>query len=121
MESSILVNLLAASNKDIDNQKLMDYLSNNLNKDDVHEIEKLMADSELINDAIEGLQKIKQEDAELFTEKINADLKKQLAKKRSRRTKRQFKDRVWIYVAAVLILLIIIVTYMVMKLHLSNL
>jgi alkylhydroperoxidase/carboxymuconolactone decarboxylase family protein YurZ len=120
MEINKLVNILAASNKDIDNQKLMAYLSNTLNRDEVHELEKLMADSGLINDAIEGLQKIKQEDAELFTEKLNADLKKQLAKKRSRRNKRHFKDKAWIYVAAVLILLIILVTYIMMKIHLSS-
>lgn len=120
MENNKLVDILAASNKDIDNQKLMAYLSNNLSGDDRHEIEKLMASSELVNDAVEGLQQIKQEDAVLFAEKLNSDLKKQLAKKKSRRSKRQFKDKLWIYVAVVLILLIIIVTYIVMKMHLSN-
>ncbi len=120
MENSKLVNILADSNKDIDNQKLMDYLSNKLSRDDSHDLEKQMADSGLMNDAVEGLQQLKHEDALLFANQLNAELKKQLAKKKYRRTKRQFKDKAWIYFAAVLILLIIIVTYMVMKMHLSS-
>ncbi|MEO7801205.1 MAG: hypothetical protein ABIR81_04360 [Ginsengibacter sp.] len=120
MENSKLVSILASSNKDIDNQKLMAYLSDNISKDDMHEIEKMMADSELVNDAVEGLQRFKQEDPVSSTAQLNADLKKQLLKKRLKKNKRQFKDKTWIYVAIILILLIVFATYMVMKMHLST-
>ena len=35
-----LLNILSGSNKDIDNQKLMDYISNKLSAEQKHEFEK---------------------------------------------------------------------------------
>ena len=57
--SKDLLNILANSNKDIDNQKLMDYLSGKLSQQEQHEIEKEMAGNELVNDAVEGLENAK--------------------------------------------------------------
>ena len=57
--SDELLNILSNSNKDIDNQKLMDYLSDKLSQEEKHEFEKSMVDSEMLNDAIEGLEKFK--------------------------------------------------------------
>ncbi len=37
-----LLNILANSNKDIDNQKLMDYLNGKLSDDEKHELEKVL-------------------------------------------------------------------------------
>ena len=54
-----LLNILSNSNKDIDNQKLMDYLSGKLSADEKHDFEKALVDSEMMNDAVEGLEKIK--------------------------------------------------------------
>ena len=54
-----LLNILSNSNKDIDNQKLMDYLSGKLSEGEKHEIEKEMMDSEMMNDVLEGLEKFK--------------------------------------------------------------
>ena len=42
-----LLNILSNSNKDIDNQQLMDYLSGKLSDEQMHEIERSMADSAL--------------------------------------------------------------------------
>ncbi len=118
MENSELINILSGSNKDIDNQKLMDYLSNRLSKDDAHDIEKQIADAGIINDAVEGLQHFKKDNALLFATQLNAELKKQLSKKKFRKNKRQFKDKVWIYFAVILIILIIVITYFIARLHL---
>ena len=52
-----LKDILSNSNKDIDNQRLMSYLKEQLNKAESHDVEKAMADDAFINDAIEGLQK----------------------------------------------------------------
>jgi len=62
-----LLNILSNSNKDIDNQQLMDYLSGHLSPEQLHEVERSMADSEFMNDAVEGLQNIpnKKRSAEL--------------------------------------------------------
>ena len=63
--SDDLKDILFNSNKDIDNQQLMDYLSNQLSKGQTHEVESSMAEDPFLNDAVEGLQKIEP------TEKIN--------------------------------------------------
>ena len=53
-----LKDILSNSNKDIDNQLLLAYLSDELSKSNTHEVEKTMADDPFMNDAIEGLQQI---------------------------------------------------------------
>ena len=53
---SDLLNILSNSNKDIDNQKLMDYLAGKLSAQEKHDFEKQMAESAMVNDAVEGLQ-----------------------------------------------------------------
>jgi hypothetical protein len=54
-----LLNILSNSNKDIDNQKLMDYVSGKLSAEEKHEFEKTLVDSEILNDAVEGLEGFK--------------------------------------------------------------
>ena len=116
-----LKNILSNSNKDIDNQKLMDYLSGKLSPEERHEIEKQMADSDLVNDAVEGLEEIKnKKDISLYVEQLNADLHKQLDKKKKRKEKRKLKDQPWLYLVIVLLLLLIIISFIVIKRYLDS-
>lgn len=117
--SDELLNILNHSNKDIDNQKIMDYLSNKLSAEEKHLLEEEMLDSELMNDAVEGLNEFKNKNnAALFAEELNRQLKKQLKKKNQRREKRRLKDMSWLYFLIAMILLIIIVSYFAIK-HLT--
>ena len=43
-----LLKILSDSNKDIDNQQLMDYLSGKLSARESHEVEKMMADKDYL-------------------------------------------------------------------------
>ena len=116
-----LLNILSNSNKDIDNQKLMDYLSGKLSGEEKHEIEKQMADSDFMNDAVEGLEDVKnKKDLSLFVEQLNTNLHKQLDKKKKRKQKRALKDQPWLYLAIVFLLLLIIICFIVIKKHLDN-
>jgi anti-sigma factor RsiW len=116
-----LYNILSNSNKDIDNQKLMDYLSGKLSAEDKHEIERQMADSELVNDAVEGLEEIKnKKDISVYVEQLNSDLHKQLDKKKKRKLKRTLKDEPWLYLAIVLLLLLIVICFVAIKRHLDS-
>jgi len=111
-----LLKILSQSNKDIDNQKLMDYLHGKLSAGDSHELEKMMADDELFNDAVEGLQNIRnKKDIQTYVEQMNRDLQKSLTKKRRRREKRRWKDNPWGYVAVLVIILACIAGYYVIK------
>lgn len=119
--SDELKNILNNSNKDIDNQKLMDYLSQQLSKQDSHELEKMMADDEFINDAVEGLEQFSSKKSmTISVEQLNRDLQKQLAKKKSRKEKRILKDQPWIYYTIIILLALIVIGYLVIKKRTEN-
>ncbi len=116
-----LLNILSNSNKDIDNQKLMDYLSDKLSSEEKHEFEKALIDSDLMNDAVEGLQKFKnKKELTLFAEQLNNNLKKQIEKKKSHKERRLIKDMPWLYFTVILIIIIILVSFFVIWKHLSS-
>lgn len=117
-----LLKILSDSNKDIDNQKLMDYLAGQLSDKEIHEVEKWMADSEFANDAVEGLQEIKnKKNLETLVEQLNSDLHKKLRQKKTRKDKRKLKELSWIYFAIVLILLLVSIAWFVIhKLHTAH-
>ena len=111
-----LLNILSNSNKDIDNQQLMDYLSGKLSAEDTHAIEKLMADSEFMNDAVEGLETIpNKKDIQVYVDELNATLQKSLQKKKQRRLKRRLREGPWGYFAILLIILLCIAAYLIVR------
>ncbi len=114
--SDELKDILSNSNKDIDNQQLMDYLSRQLSGQDIHDLEKMMADDEFVNDAVEGLQQFdNKKDLTAYVQQLNDDLKKQLEKKKARKDKRKLENFPWIHFAVVLLLLLCIIAYVVIK------
>jgi uncharacterized membrane protein len=115
-----LLNILSNSNKDIDNQKLMDYLSDKLSGDEKHEFEKALVDSEMMSDEVEVLEKFKNKNVGALVEQLNNNLKKQLEKKKAKKLKRQIKDLPWLYLFIVLVLLIILIGFFIIKKHLES-
>ena len=111
-----LKDILSNSNKDIDNQKLLDYLMNQLSKKETHELERDMAADEFLNDAVEGLQKLNnKKDVQAYVEQLNRDLQKQTAKNKKRKEKRKLKDQPYLYLTIILILLLMVVCFIVIK------
>ncbi len=111
-----LLNILSNSNKDIDNQQLMDYLSGKLTGEELHEVERSMADNEFLNDAVEGLQSFgNKKDLAVYVDELNASMQKNLEKKKQRRLKRRLKDEPWGLLAIVLIILLCIAGYWVVR------
>jgi len=107
-----LLNILSNSNKDIDNQQLMDYLNGKLSGEEKHAVEQSMADNDFINDAMEGLQGFEnKKDLSGYVEQLNAALRKNLQKKKLRREKRRLKEYPWTYIAIILILSLCIAAY----------
>jgi hypothetical protein len=119
--SDDLLNILSNSNKDIDNQKLMDYLSDKLSPKEKHEFEEKMADSEMLNDVVEGLEKLKtRKDISTLVEQLNANLKKQLEKKKAKKLKREIKNLSWLYFSIILIIIIVLIGFFIIKRHLEQ-
>jgi hypothetical protein len=117
--SKDLLNILTNSNKDIDNQKLMDYVSGKLSGMEKHEIEKSIIDSEFLNDAVEGLGNIQdKQKLQEYIEHLNKGLQNHLEKKKMRREKRRIKEYPWIYFTIALILLLCVIGYFVIRQYL---
>lgn len=103
-------------NKDIEQEKLLDYLNRNMSDEAQHEFEKKMSDDEFMFDAVEGLEEVKdKKQLELLVHQLNNELKKQVDKKKQRKEKRRIKEQPWVYFTIVLLLLLIIVAYLVIK------
>ena len=114
--SDDIKNILNNSNKDIDNQKLMDYLSKQSSKQDTHDLEKMMADDEFINDAVEGLEQFNNvSKLPLSVEQLNRELQKHISKKKEHKEKRKIKDQPWVYFTIILLLILTIVCYVIIK------
>ena len=116
-----LLNILSNSNKDIDNQQLMDYLNGQLSGDALHEVEKSMADNEFLNDAVEGLQGLEgKTNMQSYVDELNAAMQKSLTKKKARRLRRRLKDQNWTLLAIILVIVLCVLGYLVIKLLLRH-
>lgn len=110
-----LLNILSGSNKDIDNQKLMDYLSGKLSAEQKHDVEKLMADNPFISEALEGLQHAGADKTSLAVEHLNRQLRSHLQQRKRKREKAKSPVMLWTYVAVVVILMIAVIVYFVIR------
>lgn len=114
--SDDLKDILSNLNKDIEQEKLLDYLNKKLSAADAHEVEKQMADDAFMNDAVEGLEQFKnKKNLTLLVEQLNNDLKKQTAKKKLKKEKRKLRDQPWLYFTLVLLLLLVVIGYVLVK------
>ena len=108
-----LLNILSNSNKDIDNQQLMDYLAGKLSDEERHKVEMQLADNDFINDALAGLENVKDpKDINFFVDQLNRDLHKKLLQKQKRKQKRKLLQQRWVYAAVVIILALLIATWL---------
>ena len=115
-----LKNILSENNKDIEQEKLLDYLNKNLPAAEAHEVEKQMANDEFMNDAVEGLENFKdKKDVLLLVQQLNEDLKKQTQKKKQKKEKRKLKEQPWLYFTIILILLLAIIGYVIIKKYMA--
>ena len=114
--SDDLKDILSNLNKEIEQDKLLDYLNKKLPASEAHEVEKQMADDDFMNDAVEGLENFKnKKDLTLVVDQLNRDLKKQLDKKKKHKEKRKLQQQPWLYFTIVLLLILIVICYVLLK------
>ena len=112
--SEKLKDILSNLSTEVDQETLLKYLEGKLSDEQRHEVEKKMMNTNFNDDAMEGLQEIKnKEKISSLVEQLNHDLHKKLEKKKKKREKFRFKDQPWIYIAIVIILLLIVLSYIV--------
>ncbi len=118
--SDELKNILSGLNKEIEQEKLLDYLHKKLSAPEAHEVEKQMANDEFMNDAVEGLENFKnKKNLSLYVEQLNHGLKKQLDKKKKRKEKRKLREQPWLYFSIGLLLVLIVIGYVLVRKYLG--
>ena len=109
-----LKDILSHLSTEVDQETLLKYLEGRLSEEQKHEVEKKMLATEFSDDAMEGLQEIKnKKDLSSLVEQLNRDLHKKLEKKKQRREKFRIKDQPWLYITIVIILLLLVVSFVV--------
>lgn len=103
---------------DINDEELKKYLSGNISDEERHAIEKKMADSPFVNDAVEGLQQFtSRQKLDEYVNHLNKDLHQYIAAKKELKEKRRIKNLSWIIVAVIIILLLCILAYIVVRMQ----
>jgi hypothetical protein len=119
--SDNLKDILSNLNKDIEQDKLLDYLNKNLPAAEAHEVEKQMAGDEFMNDAVEGLEHFKnKKNISLLVDQLNSDLKKHTAKKKKKKEKRKLRDQPWLYISIIILLLLVVISFILIRKYLSE-
>lgn len=114
--SDELKNILTNLNKDIRQDKLLEYLSRNLSEQETHDLEMQMNDDAFMSDAAEGLKELHEaQKLPLMVQQLNAGLKKQLEKNKKRRSRRLLSNEGWVYFSIILILLLGVIAFVVIK------
>jgi len=108
-----LLNILLNSNKDIDNQQLMDYLAGKLSEEEKHAVEMQLAENDFMSDAVEGLEIVKNKrDINVFVDQLNRDLHKKLFRKKSKKQRRKAVQQRWTFAAIILILALLVAAWL---------
>jgi hypothetical protein len=112
-----LTNILQ-DDDELNEEQLKKYLSGNISDEERQEVEKKMADSPFMNDALEGLQKFSS-DKKLddYVDHLNKDLHQYLEGKKEIKEKRKIKELSWIIIAVVIILLLCLLGYIVIRMQ----
>jgi hypothetical protein len=94
-------------------EELIRYLQGNASEEERFAIEKQMADSDFVNEAVEGLQDFK-DPARVreYVLQLNKQLQKQTAKKIKRKNKRKLKEQNWLVIAVLAILFLCVAGYL---------
>ena len=111
-----LKDILSHLSTEIDQETLLLYLQGKLSEEKKHEVEKKLLENEFANDAMEGLQEIRdKQQISFMVDMLNRDLKKKTAKKNQRRAKMKLPDQSWIYISIVILILLIVISYIVVQ------
>ena len=103
---------------EVNEAALRKYLSGNLDDEELHAVEKQMAGSSFIDDAVEGLQSFSsQKKLDEYVSQLNKNLNQQLDIKKQRKEKRKITEMPWIIVAVITILLLCVLAFVVIKMQ----
>lgn len=106
---------ILAGQSSLDPQKLLDYLEGKLSDADKHAVEAMLADSAFMDDAMEGLDQVKdKQKIAAILQELNGQLRKQ-AQSRNRLRSRPAGFPGWLLFSVVTIVLLIVLAFIIYK------
>ena len=103
-------------NEDTLNEDLLiNYLKGNLSGTELQSVEQQIAESEFVNDAVEGLKNLAS-DKKLneYVKQLNNHLHQHLENKKQQKEKRKIKELSWIILAVCIILILCVLAFVVL-------
>jgi hypothetical protein len=100
---------------ELNDDQLLNYIKGNSTGEDVHLVEKKMANSSFVNDGVEGLQQFSStERINAYVQDLNEDLHHKLAGKKTKR-KKGVQGLSWEIIALIVVILLCILCYVVIE------
>jgi hypothetical protein len=98
---------------ELNHEELLRYLQGEASEEERFAVEKQMADSSFVDDAVEGLQHFKDPKAvNEYVEQLNRQLQKYTAIRAARKRRRKLKDDNWVIIAILGILVLCVAGYL---------
>lgn len=98
-----------------DQEKLLQYLNEQLSHAENHDLEREMENDPFTYEAVEGLQQIDNNKIPDVIDQLNIALRKEIKSKKRKKRNQIFSNQNWVYFAVILILILIMISYLVMK------
>jgi hypothetical protein len=109
-----LINIWNADDE-LNEDELMNYIKKKSSADEEHNVEKKMADSSFVNDAVEGLQSFSStEKMNAYVQQINNDLHKHLHTKKYH-IKKPITNLSWEIISVIIVILLCILGYVIIE------
>ena len=114
--SGNLKDILTNLNKDIEQEKLLQYLNRNMNDAEQQSFEKQMNDDDFMNDAVEGLESLENRDKiPELVQQLNGELQILLEKKKKKKSIKALHVQPWVNYTIILLLLLIVIAFIIIK------
>ena len=98
-----------------DQEKLMQYLNEQLSHSESHQLESDMESDPFMTEAMEGLEQVDKQIIPEVIDQLNISLRKEIKTKKRKKRNQIFSNQNWVYFAVILILILLIISYLVMK------
>jgi len=98
-----------------DQEKLMQYLNEQLSHSESHQLESDMESDPFMTEAMEGLEQVDKQIIPEVIDQLNISLRKEIKSKKRKKRNQIFSNQNWMYFAVILILILLIISYLVMK------
>lgn len=110
--SDELKDILSFESNGISDEQLLKYLKGELQGDEKHYVEKVLLDSDLYNDAVEGLEKVSGASRlSAIRHEIETQLAHQLHKKEKVQKRWAIGNMNWMYVFVAAVLIVILIAF----------